>query len=74
MKLFFYDSGVRYDAPFTNQTKKGIRMAGNPVPKTQDELLALAEDISSTRPVNVESQGETVAQNFKLHPTSTGPV
>jgi hypothetical protein len=43
----FYDSGVRYDTPGTgNQPQKGIRMAGNPVPKGLDELLALAEDMA----------------------------
>ena len=43
----FYDSGERYDSPGTgNKTKKGKRMAGNPVPDPQDELLALAEDMA----------------------------
>ena len=43
----FYDSGQRYDAPGTdNKPRKGKRMAGNPVPDPQDELLALAEDMA----------------------------
>lgn len=43
----FYDSGAVYDAPNAgNPTTKGKRMAGNPVPEGQEELLALAEDMA----------------------------
>ena len=42
----FYDSGERYDTPNPNKPKKGMRMAANPVPKPQDELLVLAEDMA----------------------------
>jgi hypothetical protein len=42
-----YDSGARYDtAAPTTPLKKGGRMAGNPVPDLQDELLALCEDMA----------------------------
>ena len=43
----FYDSGASYDTPGTgNPKKKGISMAGNPVPIGQNEVLALGEDIA----------------------------
>ena len=43
----YFDSGVRYDAqPTGKKTKKGIVMAGNPVPDSQGDLLALAEDMA----------------------------
>ena len=43
----FYDSGASYDTPGTgNHKKKGIAMAGNPVPIGQNEVLALGEDMA----------------------------
>ncbi len=43
----YFDSGAVYDAQNAgNQTTKGMRMAGNPVPEGQDDLLALAEDMA----------------------------
>lgn len=43
----FFDSGARYDDSATaTLNKKGLRMAGNPVPDPQDDLLALAEDMA----------------------------
>lgn len=43
----YFDSGAVYDARNAgNNITKGIRMAGNPVPEGQDDLLALAEDMA----------------------------
>jgi hypothetical protein len=43
----YFDSGAVYDAPNAGNTvTKGKRMAGNPVPEGQEELLALAEDMA----------------------------
>ena len=43
----FYDSGVRYDTTGTgNQPKRGTHMAGNPIPKIQDELHSFTEDMA----------------------------
>jgi hypothetical protein len=43
----FYDSGALYaETATTTLNKKGVRMAGNPVPDLQDDLLALCEDMA----------------------------
>jgi hypothetical protein len=43
----YFDSGALYDTPGAgNNPTKGKRMAGNPVPEGQEELLPLAEDMA----------------------------